>query len=153
MAPYPFHALDGWKALTGHIGQETLQRVLGEEWKVDGLTRVDGEIDEVHVPQRKESARVEELQEGSEAVERPKHQIEEEPLKFTLFDSKRSWQGGAVGEEVTRYSADKSWLLGDVLRRLDNGMSTMSQYSLAIADCCRSIQADRRATTRLCSRT
>jgi A1 cistron-splicing factor AAR2 len=114
LAPYPFHAMEGWKKLSNRIGEQTLRRVLGEEWKVDGLTRVDGEVDEVDIPQRP-------VEGGDGGPERPKHQVEEPPLRFTLFDPKRSWREGAIGEEVTRYSKDKSWLLGDVLNRLHHG--------------------------------
>ncbi len=40
-----------------------------------------------------------------------------EHLHFPEFDLKRSWRNGAVGEEITRYSRDKSWLLSDVLAK------------------------------------
>lgn len=38
-------------------------------------------------------------------------------LKFTDFDLKRSWPKGCNGEERTRWSVDKSWLLQDVIER------------------------------------
>ena len=124
MAPYPFHALEGWKQLTSAIDADTLRRVLGEDGRVDGMTRVDGEVDEVDIKRSQGEAGGtgrEEEEQGRQVLDMPKHQIEEEPLRFTLFDPKRSWRDGAVGEEVTRYSRDKSWLLGDVLRRLEYG--------------------------------
>jgi hypothetical protein len=37
-------------------------------------------------------------------------------LIFPVVDAKRSWRDGAIGEEVTKYSKDKSWLLGDVVK-------------------------------------
>jgi len=35
-------------------------------------------------------------------------------VKFTPFDLRSSFRKGAVGEEVTRYSLDKSWLLNNL---------------------------------------
>lgn len=44
-------------------------------------------------------------------------------LRFPVFRLKKSWRDGAVGEEVTRYSRDKSWLFGNVVdRQLGEGM-------------------------------
>ena len=36
-------------------------------------------------------------------------------LTFPKFSLKRSWKDGAVGEEISRYAKDKSWLLGKVI--------------------------------------
>ncbi|PWN49896.1 hypothetical protein IE53DRAFT_369384 [Violaceomyces palustris] len=44
-------------------------------------------------------------------------QFDSEGLRFTDFDLKRSWPKGSVGEDLTRWSRDKSWLLEDVIRR------------------------------------
>ncbi|RHZ74108.1 hypothetical protein Glove_227g17 [Diversispora epigaea] len=43
---------------------------------------------------------------------------EENTIMFTKFDIKKSWRPGAVGQEVTKYSQDKSWLLEDLLERI-----------------------------------
>lgn len=42
-------------------------------------------------------------------------------LHFTPFDLRRSWPPKAFGEELTRYSIDKSWLLGHVVGLLKGG--------------------------------
>ncbi|CAG8742120.1 12797_t:CDS:2, partial [Dentiscutata heterogama] len=39
----------------------------------------------------------------------------EDIILFTKFDLKKSWRPGAVGQEITKYSQDKSWLLCELL--------------------------------------
>jgi A1 cistron-splicing factor AAR2 len=47
---------------------------------------------------------------------------EERAMRFAQFELKRSWAEGAVGEEVTKWSRDKSWLLGHVVtEQLEGG--------------------------------
>lgn len=99
LAPYPFNGLNVWKATTSHITEETLQTVLGEDRMLSGMTHVTGE----------------ETEKG-ESMLGTGH-TEEEGIKFVQFRLKKSWREGAVGEEVTRYSKDKSWLLSHVLQR------------------------------------
>lgn len=41
---------------------------------------------------------------------------QEAVLNFPVFDLKRSWPPGAVGEELSLASRDKSWLLGNVIQ-------------------------------------
>ncbi|CAG8487271.1 6477_t:CDS:2 [Acaulospora colombiana] len=43
--------------------------------------------------------------------------FKEDTMMFTKFDVKKSWRSGAVGQEITKYSQDKSWLLEDLLKR------------------------------------
>jgi A1 cistron-splicing factor AAR2 len=40
---------------------------------------------------------------------------------YAPFDLRRSWRKGAVGEEVTLYSKDKSWLLQHVIKEQFGG--------------------------------
>lgn len=102
LAPYPFDGLEKWKSLTRHISQDVLEDVLGESGRVDRMTQADGEDDEV----------------DGRSVDG------ESRMKFPSFRLKRSWREGAVGEEVTRYARDKSWLMGNVLTdSLTSGMS------------------------------
>jgi len=93
LAPYPFHGLEGWNALTSHISGDVVKDVLGASGRVDGIMQADGEEDEV----------------SSKVVDG------ERVMRFPVYRLKRSWRDGAVGEEVTRYARDKSWLMGDVL--------------------------------------
>jgi A1 cistron-splicing factor AAR2 len=48
-----------------------------------------------------------------------KHE-ENDMILFTKFDLKKSWRLGATGQEVTKYSQDKSWLLTDLLKNVYN---------------------------------
>lgn len=104
LAPYPFDGLEQWKGLTSHVDARTLDEVV-PGGRVDGMTPVLGEEAE-----KGEGELGSEVDRGMDG------------LRFAQFRLKRSWRDGAVGEEVTRYSRDKSWLLGDVVRNsLDRG--------------------------------
>jgi len=89
LAPYPFEGMDTWKSLTGFINDDILDYVISDG-RVDGMTQVEGEEEAGSFDQGKR-------------------------LRFPQFDLKRSWREGAVGEEITRYSRDKSWLLSNVI--------------------------------------
>jgi len=45
---------------------------------------------------------------------------ENDKILFTEIDFKKSWRSGAVGEEITKYSQDKSWLLNNLLQNAYN---------------------------------
>ena len=103
LAPYPLAELDDWKALTGFIEPDIVDQVIGPGGGlVDGLSPLeggDGKKDGQSAEMAMETGR------GSSPV-----------LHFTSFRLKKSWKEGSVGEEVTRYSRDKSWLFGDLCR-------------------------------------
>ena len=116
LAPYPFDRLDTWKHLTGHISKEVVDGVLGESGRVDGMMQAVGEDDEVEAKVETQSF------EG------------ERTMRFPRFRLKRSWRDGAVGEEITRYARDKSWLLGHaVTTSLSSGSSGNGLNRLADA--------------------
>lgn len=117
LAPYPFDGLDRWKELTRWIDRETLQ-VLGEQRIVDGLTHVIGE----------------ETHKGEEVLSDMTAGIQ-----FVQFKLRKSWKTGAVGEEVTRFSKDKSWLLGDVVNTQLNKSKRITQHSASLTHQTRSI--------------
>ncbi len=104
LAPYPFEGLNGWKSLSGYITVETLSLVLDEQRIIDGLTPIIGE--------ETEKGEEEEQHGGSRGV------------RFVDYKLKRSWRSGAIGEEVTKFSKDKSWLFTHVVKtQLNNGQS------------------------------
>ena len=112
LAPYPFEALDRWRALTGYISQDVVERVLGPSGRMDGMTQADGEED---------------VEDGKDRRERLAGG--ERTMRFPRFRLKRSWRDGAIGEEVTRYARDKSCLLGDVISSsLDSRMHPSHPY-------------------------
>lgn len=107
MAPYPFDGLPKWKSLITHLTPAVVDKVMGKkrEGRVDGMTGITG-VEEEDVR----------LNPSSGMVER------EEKLLFPEV-GKRSWRDGAVGEEVTKYSKDKSWQFGDVIKEQGGGES------------------------------
>lgn len=133
MAAYPWEGFPRWNGLTNLITREVLAGVLGNG-RVDAMTPVEGEVDE---PARKGATRSAVLQvgtteaggtggggggDGAAETAPALASTEERPMKFAQFELKRSWAEGAVGEEVTKWSRDKSWLLGHVVtEQLEGG--------------------------------
>ncbi|WVF71280.1 hypothetical protein IAT40_006083 [Kwoniella sp. CBS 6097] len=123
MAPYPFTGLEGWKSLTGYITPDILESVIGENGLVDGMTSVEGEEDDSDSKEMQNEMST--LSSSSnqtlrQAQGRGRGQDSAgagagKKMRFVRFGLKRSWRDGAIGEEVTRFSRDKSWLLGDVV--------------------------------------
>jgi A1 cistron-splicing factor AAR2 len=100
LAAYPFEGLGLWRSLVSKVSEDILDKVMGErkEGRLDGMTSIKGmEEEDVRLNSR-----------GKLDAEGK--------LIFPVVDAKRSWRDGAVGQEVTKYSKDKSWLLGDVVK-------------------------------------
>lgn len=106
MGPYPLDPptyFQRWKALTGHITSSLVRRVLPNNGKVSHLPDKS--------PDLPNSTNVKEKRLGKE-IEK------EEGMEFTKFDIRKSFPDGASGDEITRWSLDKSWLLRDLLQRV-----------------------------------
>lgn len=112
LAGYPFDKLVEWKSLVNHISPDILRHVLGPSSAVDGLKAVEGEEEDDKSPAA--VSRSKERQAMGEGIGSTEV-VQGERLSFVRFKLKRSWREGAVGAEVTRYSRDKSWLLGHVV--------------------------------------
>ncbi|ORY32797.1 A1 cistron-splicing factor [Naematelia encephala] len=112
LAPYPFQGLEAWQSLTNAISREILIDVLGQGGAVDGMRGVIGQEDEAG---------------------RSDYEHEHEGMRFITFDLRRSWRDGAVGEEVSRFSMDKSWLLASVIQDRAGGdpMNLIGQIQLS----------------------
>ncbi|WVN88417.1 uncharacterized protein L203_103626 [Cryptococcus depauperatus CBS 7841] len=108
LAPYPFQGVDAWKALISYLTPSVLSSVLGADGRVDGMMPVSGQDEDSLAKDMRD--KLDEMKKKSEIQE-----AGYKTLKFARFDLKRSWREGAVGEEVTRFSRDKSWLLGHVI--------------------------------------
>ena len=108
LAAYPFEGLGVWRSLVTRVTEGILDKVMAErkEGRLDGMTGING-IEEEDVRLNTRSGKLE----------------TEGKLVFPVVDAKRSWRDGAVGEEVTKYSKDKSWLLGDVVKNESCGTS------------------------------
>ncbi|EIW70412.1 hypothetical protein TREMEDRAFT_28713 [Tremella mesenterica DSM 1558] len=122
LAGYDFSHFPLWRLLTSEIDQRVLDDVIGSDGRVDGLTLVNGETDDFP-----------ELAGEREKGEEVKEMEEVRKMNFPMFDLRRSWKDGAVGEEVTRYSMDKSWLLGNVIRRVGGAdpMTLLAHFQLS----------------------
>ncbi|GAA5919404.1 hypothetical protein JCM1841_005995 [Sporobolomyces salmonicolor] len=146
LAPYPAPSSDQvrrWTALSGLITPATVARVVGVDEK--GCGRVDALMESAEEAQElrraggdeggrrfwgKKRGEAEAEAEVTEVVEVEEEepgegeaqQAEEDDgegegrLEFVRFDARRSWPPGAVGEELSRWSKDKSWLLSEVVR-------------------------------------
>ncbi|RUS22037.1 hypothetical protein BC937DRAFT_90589 [Endogone sp. FLAS-F59071] len=89
LGAYPLHPptiYQKWQRLTDKITPLLLSRVLPQGGRVS------------HLPDR-----------GGEDTDR------EEGVAFAAFDLRKSFPPGAAGVEVTRWSLDKSWLLGKMM--------------------------------------
>jgi len=114
LAAYPFEGLGLWRSLVSRVTEDLLDKVMGErkEGRLDGMTSIRGmEEEDVRLNSR-----------GKLDAEGK--------LIFPVVDAKRSWRDGAVGQEVTKYSKDKSWLLGDVVKN-EGGESSLDMRSIA----------------------
>ncbi|KAL8293021.1 hypothetical protein RQP46_000715 [Phenoliferia psychrophenolica] len=135
LAAYPAGLEKEWRALSSYITPETLARVIGltpdgnaitsavtgstadeEELKAAGGRQTWGKSREANV----ETV----LDEGEDDVE---------TLAFVRVDLKRSWPKGAVGEDLTRWSKDKSWLMSNIVKVQLGGdvMQLLAEFELS----------------------
>ena len=109
LAAYPFEGLGGWKDLTGYVTQEALDDVIGVQGRVDGMKVVQGEEED------KEELLPEHRALEKRGVDTGAGDGDQRAMKFVAFRLKKSWRDGAVGEELSRYAVDKSWLFGHIV--------------------------------------
>ena len=111
-----------WKR-TGNLGRTEKGRVI---W---GKSRPSAEPFEVDVQDDHDPTELKRRKRPST----PENDIQDDAVQFTPFDLRRSWPPSSIGEEVTRWSQDKSWLLQDVARRsLSHLTSTGAPWYLAL---------------------
>ncbi|RCH91253.1 a1-alpha2 repression [Rhizopus azygosporus] len=107
MGPYPLDPplyYERWKKLTNFITPGLVRRVLPNNGKVS------------HLPEKNANLTIDESNVKDKRLGR---QIEkEEGMEFTPFDLRKSFPTGASGDEITRWSLDKSWLVKDLLKRV-----------------------------------
>ncbi|KAJ9119568.1 hypothetical protein QFC22_003277 [Naganishia vaughanmartiniae] len=109
LAAYPLFRWTEWKTLTEGIEDADIVRLLGNSHKVDSLYESPADDEVIH------KGEVIDNTTGLPAT-MTKDIVHEGQLAYVPFDIKRSWRKGAVGEEVTTYSRDKSWLLCHVIK-------------------------------------
>lgn len=123
LAPYSEEIGKEWNKLVGFVTEETVARVVGLDEKGNGkVDAVMGSLmDEKELKaaggkrtwgKKREEEKVEgQEEEGAEGEEEEGLEL----LRFVEVDVKRSWPKGAVGEDLTRWSQDKSWCLSDAV--------------------------------------
>jgi A1 cistron-splicing factor AAR2 len=108
MGPYPLDPpiyFQRWKKLINYITPGLVRRVLPNNGKVS------------HLPDK--SINVSDQDTNTVNDKRLGKAIEkEEGMEFTPFDLRKSFPNGASGEEITRWSLDKSWLAGQLLQNV-----------------------------------
>ncbi|PGH16645.1 hypothetical protein AJ80_05147 [Polytolypa hystricis UAMH7299] len=124
---------DDWHLLTNSISPSVLSRILGTttpdkdvdgrpRWVVSSASSAAQDTD--HIPGL---TTAEVAGAGGVAGE------QEKDLRFLPIDLKRTWREGAVGRERTEAAQDRSWALGDIIRRYhdvdpkENGGSTTAE--------------------------
>lgn len=108
MGPYPLDPpiyLERWKKLTEYITPGLVRRVLPNNGKVS------------HLPDK--SADLAQSQDTILNDKRLGKAVEkEEGMDFTPFDLRKSFPVGASGDQVTKWSLDKSWLVRELLQKV-----------------------------------
>ncbi|KAJ9285913.1 hypothetical protein DTO021C3_6474 [Paecilomyces variotii] len=102
-----------WVGLTGNISPQLLSRILGDpevdvdgkpRWTVTSGSTAQRDADQIPGLTSREVA-------GITAEQ-------EKDLRFLPVDLKRTWREGAIGRERTEAAQDRSWALGDIVRRV-----------------------------------
>ena len=142
LAAYPSDLLQSWPPLVNFITPSTLARVIGLD--AQGSGRVDALMssvaDEQEIDKGKDGEK--RRQWGKEREQKPLEEVpkiieleegedevaggegvkdEDELLAFVAVGLKRSWPQGAQGENLSRWSQDKSWLLSKTVADLGRG--------------------------------
>lgn len=120
LAAYPLYRRNDWKALLNCVEDADVVRLLGPRRKLDSLWESPADDE---VLQKAAFTQTEKVESTGELQQQGVQQDEQQEgqLSYALFDLKRSWRKGAVGEEVTTYSRDKSWLLQHVIKEQFGG--------------------------------
>ncbi|WWC89213.1 uncharacterized protein L201_004131 [Kwoniella dendrophila CBS 6074] len=131
LASYQFHNLEQWKSLISKITKDDLHNVINgdtnnnNERILDGLVTVIGE--------EEDSIEYKKFTDPSSNEEKDSN-TNHDSLNFVRFNLKKSWKKGEmIGEEITKYSKDKSWLLGNVIQEQLGGdpIKLISQLQLS----------------------
>lgn len=121
LAAYPLYKGNIWKKLTSAVKQKDVDHLIGKGGLVDSLMESPAD-EEVHIGKAEGAAEGAVLASASE----------DGLIQFVAFDAKRSWREGAVGEEISAFAMDKSWLWMDVVTRQFQGGMSLPVVSLLI---------------------
>ncbi|KAL9939363.1 hypothetical protein V8E36_002176 [Tilletia maclaganii] len=149
LVPYPHTTTSVWQRATAHLsdtktGPSTVARVCGiDSWTGDAHIDSFSELVEEQETQgptaggvssrmaQAEQALADQLRNSGKFDGSPEHA--HAMLNFTSFDLKRSWKPGTFGQDLTRWSVDKSWLLADTVQKAGNGRleDLLAEFELA----------------------
>ena len=110
LAAYPLYRWGAWKALTSCVSDEDIVRLVGPKRKLDSLFESPADDEVVPKGHAGQSGTADATAQAAQISPAEGH------LSYAPFDLRRSWRKGAVGEEVTLYSKDKSWLLQHIIK-------------------------------------
>ncbi|KAG0171026.1 a1-alpha2 repression [Apophysomyces sp. BC1034] len=123
MGPYPLVPTtyyERWKKLTDNITPGIVKRILPNNGRVSHLPAESMDEDMLSLKDKRSGRPVE----------------KEEGMEFTPFDLRQSFPKGATGEEITRWSLDKSWLAQDLLTRVYRNDHKLMLGELQLAFVC-----------------
>ncbi|KAJ9094417.1 hypothetical protein QFC21_005956 [Naganishia friedmannii] len=126
LAAYPLFQWTAWKSFTEGVEDADIVRLIGHSHKVDSLYESPADDEVIHKGEVIDKTTGLPANTGT-------NDTQDGQLAYIPFDIKRSWRNGAVGEEVTTYSRDKSWLLCRVLTEhfADEPARLLAQLQLA----------------------
>jgi A1 cistron-splicing factor AAR2 len=104
-----------WIKLTNRLSPEILSRILGNPI-VDDDDRPSWNINSGSSA-AEDAENIPGLSAAEEAEAKAQTTIGEQQLHFLPIDLKRTWREGAIGRERTEAAQDRSWALGDLIRR------------------------------------
>lgn len=135
LAPYPDTLSSQWKPLSNFVSLASLTRVVGIDER--GNARVDAVMASVADEEELKSAggrktwgKEREADVETNLDEGDMEGFEKELLRFLDVDLKKSWPAGAVGEDLTRWSKDKSWCLSNAVATHYDGGEFPAPYFL-----------------------
>lgn len=128
LAPYPIERYSTWKTLTSHIRSSLVDQVLGLNSSGDAILdslMCNEETSGLSGHSRQQSWSNSQAQrdhsrfEDRALVNKPRSDGSmSHPQQYTrwpILDLKRSWPKDCVGEELTKWSRDKSWLFHEFI--------------------------------------
>ncbi|KAI8967137.1 A1 cistron-splicing factor [Mycotypha africana] len=144
MGPYPLDPptfYERWKQLTNYITPGLVHRILPNNGKVSHLPEKGSDSlepsQDTNNSSSSSSRPPETLDPATIKDQRLGKQIEKEQgMEFTPFVLRHSFPKGAVGQEVTRWSLDKSWLTRQLLNTVYHGDYKVLLGELQLAFVC-----------------
>ena len=108
-----------WEGLTTHITPKILSHLTqSEEWSITSASCAKEDRDDIPGLSSGEAG------------------LEERELGVLGIDLKRTWREGAVGRERTDAATDKSWALGELVRRWQGGEGEWGDIVLGQMEAC-----------------